>query len=172
MATNIQTAAFLVFLAATVLQTTHAAVYTVGNSTGWQTPTSNPNFYSTWASQYTFKVGDSLVFNFATGAHDVATSSQADYSSCNIANALSVDRTGPVTIVLNATGTQYYFCTFSNHCSQGQKVAVSVVSGTPGPSGSPGSVSPPPPPHSSGASSLMVTFSVIFMSLAIYLLMW
>ena len=36
-----------------------AATYTVGGNTGWKIPP-QPNFYSNWASQQTFQVGDVL----------------------------------------------------------------------------------------------------------------
>ena len=41
------------------LPSTLAATYTVGDSSGWETPTGGDP-YATWASQHTFVVGDVL----------------------------------------------------------------------------------------------------------------
>ncbi|KAJ6435832.1 hypothetical protein OIU84_000958 [Salix udensis] len=146
-----------------------ATDYEVGDSTGWKAP-SDSSFYSTWASGKTFTVGDTLKFTFTTGVHDVATVSKSDYDSCNIAGQSNVSKTGPTTITLSAPGTLYYFCTFSDHCSRGQKLSITVVASstpspppstpsapspstpsTPSPPGTPpttSSSSPPPPPSS------------------------
>ncbi|KAF8393191.1 hypothetical protein HHK36_021432 [Tetracentron sinense] len=52
----------------TVVQTTHV----VGDSMGLVIPPVGVIAYTTWASNYKFMVGDTLVFNFTTGEHDVA----------------------------------------------------------------------------------------------------
>ncbi|KAH8481613.1 hypothetical protein H0E87_029189, partial [Populus deltoides] len=121
-------------------------------------------------------------FTFSTGTHDVATVSKSDYDNCNRGNQNNVVTNGPATIALNATGNQYYFCTFSDHCNKGQKLAITVAaSSTPSPPSPPGtpapttpSSSPPPPPSSpspppppSASSSLVATFASVFMSIAI-----
>ncbi|XP_039071753.1 blue copper protein-like [Hibiscus syriacus] len=82
----ISTAALVsVVLASTVLQSTYAATYTVGDNTGWTVPTGgNTEFYDNWADNKNFLVGDILVFNFATGSHNVAEVTEAVYDSCNV----------------------------------------------------------------------------------------
>ncbi|KAG5226099.1 umecyanin [Salix suchowensis] len=173
-------------VASLLLHSSKATDYEVGDSTGWKAP-SDSSFYSTWASGKTFTVGDTLKFTFATGVHDVATVSKSDYDSCNVAGQSNVSTSGPTTITLSAPGTLYYLCTFSDHCSRGQKLSITVVAsstpspsapsppGTPptAPSSSPSS-SPPPPPSSlspppppSASSSLVATLALVFMSLAI-----
>nr|XP_034918835.1 umecyanin-like [Populus alba]TKS10361.1 hypothetical protein D5086_0000084190 [Populus alba] len=126
--------AFVVLGAASLLlHSSKAAVYEVGESTGWQAPSST-SFYSDWASGKNFTVGDTLTFTFSTGVHDVATVSKSDYDNCNVASQSNVLTTGPATITLTATGNQYYLCTFSNHCTRGQKLAITVAaSSTPPP---------------------------------------
>lgn len=49
----------VVVLASTLLQSTYAVTYTVGDSTGWTVP-SNTEFYDEWADNKTFAVGDVL----------------------------------------------------------------------------------------------------------------
>ncbi|CAK7345466.1 unnamed protein product [Dovyalis caffra] len=151
---------FVVLGAASLLLLSSEAVdYQVGDSTGWQNPSSS-SFYSDWASGKTFSVGDTLTFTFATDSHDVATVSKSDYDNCNIANQNNVIKDGPANITLRAAGDYHYFCTFSNHCSVGQKLAITVAASnstpsTPSPPGTPAgtpSSSPPPPPPSAAST--------------------
>ncbi|WCJ30040.1 Cupredoxin superfamily protein [Euphorbia peplus] len=131
---------------------TKATDHIVGESWGWQNPP-NSSFYSSWASSHTFLVGDSLLFNFVTGVHDVATVTADAYNNCNKANLLNIQNNGPANVTLNSTGTFYYFCTFSNHCSIDQKLAVTVV----GSASTPPVTTAPPPPTNSSASSVVVS---------------
>ncbi|KAJ1268907.1 hypothetical protein BS78_07G169300 [Paspalum vaginatum] len=107
-----------------------ATQFTVGDSQGW---TIGPD-YSTWASGKTFATGDTLLFNFATGAHDVVEVSKSDYDSCSTSNAMNTIQNGPATVTLSNDGTHYYICGFPGHCGQGMKLAVDVGSGSGGPS--------------------------------------
>ncbi|XP_057967383.1 cucumber peeling cupredoxin [Malania oleifera] len=123
--------------------------HTVGGSTvsGWTVP-SDAKAYSTWASSQTFSVGDSLVFNFVTGAHDVTEVTKANYDSCTSTNPISQETTGPATLTLKSTGAHYYICSIPGHCSNGQKLAITVVgsgSGSPAPqpASTPRRASPP-----------------------------
>ena len=51
----------VVAAAAAVLQSTEAANYTVGGSTGWiSSPPGGASFYSSWTSNITFKENDTL----------------------------------------------------------------------------------------------------------------
>ncbi|MFS7966153.1 putative Phytocyanin domain, cupredoxin [Helianthus anomalus] len=52
----------------TMAQTTHI----VGDASGWTILNGGTAAYTTWASQKTFIVGDTLLFNFTNGQHDVA----------------------------------------------------------------------------------------------------
>ncbi|KAF9679778.1 hypothetical protein SADUNF_Sadunf06G0050500 [Salix dunnii] len=157
-----------------LLPNSDAATYEVGDSTGWIRP-STSSFYSTWASDKTFAIGDNLTFTFTTGEHDVATVSKSDYDNCNVASQNNVLTSGPATITLNTAGDYYFLCTIAGHCSAGQKLAISIAAGsTPSPPGtSPETPSssppppPPPPPPPSAASSLVATFALMFMSIAI-----
>ncbi|XP_044958152.1 blue copper protein-like [Hordeum vulgare subsp. vulgare] len=109
-----------------VITTASAAKYTVGDSSGWTTGAD----YTTWASDKKIKVGDSLVFNYAGGAHNVAEVSAADYASCSAANALSSDGSGTTTVALKTAGKHYFICGVTGHCSSGMKLAVDVAAAT------------------------------------------
>ncbi|XP_019189597.1 PREDICTED: cucumber peeling cupredoxin-like [Ipomoea nil] len=155
-----------VFLSA--VSNVDATSYTVGDSSGWNTPSNGDSTYTAWANQHQFVTGDILVFNFNTGLHTVATvNNKNDYDSCNAANA-NIQNNSPASIPLNSTGVHYFFCTV--HCSQGQKLTVNVGSTNnnngsppppPGTSPSPGSnnSSPPPPPPPPSAATSATFFS-------------
>ncbi|PNT30155.1 hypothetical protein POPTR_006G067400v4 [Populus trichocarpa] len=145
-----------------LLRGSEAVDHEVGDTTGWKSPSST-SFYSDWASGKTFALGDTLKFTFTTGAHDVATVSKSDYDNCNTGSQNNLLTTGPATITLNVTGDMYFLCTIAGHCSAGQKLAITVAAGN---TTSPGT-SPPPP---SAASSLVATFALMFVSIAISLM--
>ncbi|XP_059432379.1 umecyanin-like [Corylus avellana] len=160
----------LIAAAATVLPRTEAADHVVGDATGWIVP-GNDTFYSTWAANKTFSVGDVLVFNFATGQHDVATVNKDAFDTCNKASNIALENNGPASINLTNAGENYFICTFGQHCTGGQKLAVNVTgtSTTPSPPGvmaPPPPPPPPPPPSGSSASSLAATFSLILVTIA------
>ncbi|GMI92806.1 hypothetical protein HRI_002949900 [Hibiscus trionum] len=168
-----------VVLASTVLQITHAANYTVGDTTGWTFPPGgNSEFYNNWAADNNFLVGDILVFNFATGSHTVAEVTEAAYNNCSGTNPISIHNTGPASIVLNRTGAYHFICSVPGHCEAGQKLSVEVRNGpgstapTPGSSpnapGTPGSGPSGSPPSS--ASSLVAAVSLAIMPIAFVLL--
>nr|XP_043629128.1 umecyanin-like [Erigeron canadensis] len=155
-------------------QTTHV----VGGTIGWMIPSSGASAYTTWASGQTFRVGDSLLFNFTTGFHDVAEVSQTAYGPCTITNPISTTTTGPATLRLATAGNHYYICTFGTHCQIGQKLTINVAASTstsppsatsPAPSG-PMPMSPdgmpmsPPPPSPSSASVFTAMVPVTFLA--------
>ncbi|VFQ77143.1 unnamed protein product [Cuscuta campestris] len=174
MATKIEFVAFAVFLAAVTVKTSmdkaHAAVHIVGGAAGWTVPSGGAS-YVAWASNRTFLVGDTLVFNFATGFHDVAKVTKSAYDKCNTTTPNSLLTVAPANIVLNSAGQHYFMCTFSQHCPLGQKLAITVSPTSPSPSiPSPSPKLPPksaqgpipktpqtPTPSSSPSSSLTPT---------------
>lgn len=93
------------------------------------------------------------VFNFSTGIHDVAVTTEAAYESCNSTNPIVLITSGPANITLNSSGEHHYICTFDRHCFLGQKLAINVsISAAPSPSPSP-SVAPTPTPTPSPSPS-------------------
>uniref|UniRef100_M8C0N7 Uncharacterized protein n=1 Tax=Aegilops tauschii TaxID=37682 RepID=M8C0N7_AEGTA len=95
-----------------------ATSFTVGGKSGWTIGVD----YTTWASGNTFKVGDSLVFNYAKGLHTVAEVSAADYLACAAANAVGSDGSGATTVPLKTGGKHYFICTITGHCARGMKL--------------------------------------------------
>ncbi|KAK8552170.1 hypothetical protein V6N13_120589 [Hibiscus sabdariffa] len=117
-----------------------AKVYTVGDASGWTTGVD----YRTWTSGKTFKVGDSLVFNYPT-SHTVDEVSKSDYSTCTVGNAITTDNSGATTVALKKAGTHYFICGVVGHCGNGMKLAVKVESGS--------APSPAPAPSKSKSSA-------------------
>ncbi|GKD31957.1 putative cupredoxin, partial [Tanacetum coccineum] len=102
-------------------------LYTVGDASGWITP-SSLNFYIEWASKQSFTVGDTLLFNFSTGRHDVTEvskeGSKEGYDQCIPGDNIIKD--GPATIDLTDGGDHYYICSFEGHCLSDKKLAIKV----------------------------------------------
>lgn len=100
------------------------------------------------------------------GTHSVDQVSKSSYDSCATSNAIKSYTGGNNSVPLTDAGSMYFLCPTPGHCSQGMKLAITVVassggSTTPSPpssSGSPGSPSPPttsspsPPPPPTGAA--------------------
>ena len=81
------------------------------------------------------------MFNFTTGEQDVARVTKEAFDTCNSTNPLSLQTTGPASYTLNSTGEYYFISTLDGHCFSGQKLAIIVTRGSPGPPSS----SPVPP---------------------------
>ncbi|KAL2339952.1 hypothetical protein Fmac_007892 [Flemingia macrophylla] len=105
---------------------TLATVYTVGDTSGWAIGAD----YSSWTSDKTFAIGDSLVFNYG-GGHTVDEVKESDYKSCTAGNSISTDSSGATTIALKTAGTHYFICSVPGHCSGGMKLAVTVKATAP-----------------------------------------
>ncbi|XP_062228461.1 blue copper protein-like [Phragmites australis] len=128
-----------------------ATKYTVGDTSGWTTGSD----YTTWASGKKFKVGDTLEFNYAGGAHTVDEVSAADYASCSSSSALSSDSTGTTTVALKTAGKHYFICGVAGHCSGGMKLVVDVAAPAPAPTTDTPDTTPsttPTSPSSSGVT--------------------
>ncbi|XP_008777839.2 cucumber peeling cupredoxin-like [Phoenix dactylifera] len=71
-----------------------------GSGTGWTIPP-NASFYGEWSSSQTYVVGDTLVFNFPTGIHNVIQVPKSSYDACTAQNQIgSTLSTGPATVTL------------------------------------------------------------------------
>ncbi|KAM7268657.1 hypothetical protein ACFE04_010823 [Oxalis oulophora] len=152
-----------------LLEGSEATEYTVGDATGWNVP-SNTSFYQQWASGKNFTTADTLVFNFATNAHNVDSVSMEAYEKCDTKGTSNLISTGPAKVALNTSGAHYFICTVGTHCSLGQKLAVNV-SGTTTPSAStPTTTAGSSPSSNAPSSTALVAFSVMFLAIAINLL--
>ncbi|KAI9117369.1 hypothetical protein K1719_011535 [Acacia pycnantha] len=103
--------------------------YIVGGNFGWGIPP-NQTFYSDWASDKTFLVGDQLVFKW-TGIQIVADVRKEDYNNCTTPNTIvSTAARSPNKAVFIFTlvipGPHYYISTIDDNCEKGQKFSIDV----------------------------------------------
>lgn len=76
---------------------------------------------------YALQVGDSLVFTYGAGYHDVQI---VDNTNCDFSSGTVVDTSGAYTYTVAAAdaGTSIIFaCSHSSHCANGQQVTVNVA---------------------------------------------
>ncbi|GKC56668.1 cucumber peeling cupredoxin-like protein [Tanacetum coccineum] len=128
--------------------------HVVGDSIGWTIPPNGAGAYTTWAASQPFRVGDTLLFYFTTGMHNVQEVSQSAYGLCTVANPISTETNGPATVTLRTAGNHYYISSTSL-----------APAGSP-PSTPDGTTSPPPPSPSS-ASSLKAVVPAAFLAVAL-----
>ncbi|MCO5547680.1 hypothetical protein L7F22_001131 [Adiantum nelumboides] len=117
-------------VAVDVVSATQGVQHQVGGSPGWSLPSMANVNYTIWASQQKFVVGDSLYFNYSSQYHNVLQVTEANYDACNASQPIRMWDDGATVIPLNMTGTFYYICGIPGHCEQGQKVAVTVGTGS------------------------------------------
>ncbi|KAH7681680.1 Cupredoxins domain-containing protein [Dioscorea alata] len=88
--------------------------------------------------------------------NDVVAVTKSGYDACssNDQRASPVND-GPANIPLSSAGKHYYICSFSGHCSAGQKLAINVESKPSDSGDAPSPVSGAPPPPSSSAFVLV-----------------
>ncbi|KAL6335932.1 hypothetical protein AAG906_003557 [Vitis piasezkii] len=101
-----------------------AAEFTVGDEKGWTI-----NFdYETWAKGKTFLVGDTLVFKYTQGNHNVfKVNGTTAFRDCTIPPLNEALTTGNDTITLAVPGDKWYICGVNDHCANyGQKLAITV----------------------------------------------
>ncbi|KAI8544306.1 hypothetical protein RHMOL_Rhmol08G0286200 [Rhododendron molle] len=143
-------------VAAVMLQCAAAQTeHVVGGTSGWTIPQNGAEAYVSWASNQTFVVGDTLIFNFATNAHDVLQVTKDSYDACTDTNPIGNPiTTGPANITLTSAGDHYYICTYGRHCESGQKLTITVsATGTPGAAPPPSTTGAPPPPSTPSPTS-------------------
>ncbi|GJN01662.1 hypothetical protein PR202_ga18943 [Eleusine coracana subsp. coracana] len=102
--------------------------------------------YGDWSAANTLRVGDVVEFSYGR-PHTVDELSKADYEACSFASPISTDNSGPTAFTFDKAGTRYFACAAASHCSQGQKVAITVGDGTTG-----GGAPAPPAPKGNAAA--------------------
>lgn len=134
----------VVFVSACVLPELSAGeVYQVGDSAGW-TIIGNVD-YNAWASNKTFQVGDTILFNYNPKFHNVMQVTHDEYKSCNATSPTATYTTGNDSITITTRGHHWFLCGTPGHCQAGQKVDINVRK-APAPVAPPPSVSPAPTP--------------------------
>ncbi|KAI4326854.1 hypothetical protein L6164_019381 [Bauhinia variegata] len=99
--------------------------YVVGDANGWRLPP-HPSFYSEWAKNKIFRVGDTLVFPYQPGLNNVVQVSKEDFDICAMRTDLEQYYAGNSEITLDKPGDSYFFCSVGKHCESGQRLHITV----------------------------------------------
>ncbi|KAL0352329.1 UNVERIFIED_CONTAM: hypothetical protein Scaly_1621600 [Sesamum calycinum] len=112
---------FLV-LGMAVLPSTLATNYVVGDSAGWNLGVD----FVAWVSSKTFKVQDTLHFEF-TSPHTVAVVDQSAYLTCDASHPIINDVSGSFTFTLTATGVYSFISAWDGDCNAGLSMQLVVA---------------------------------------------
>ncbi|KAK7369253.1 hypothetical protein VNO80_11289 [Phaseolus coccineus] len=98
----------------------HSATFTVGDANGWTFNT------VAWTKGKRFRAGDTLVFNYGPGTHNVVAVNKAGYKACKTPNGAKTYNSGSDQIKL-VKGQNYFICNFVGHCESGTKIAINAL---------------------------------------------
>ncbi|XVE62545.1 hypothetical protein DITRI_Ditri06bG0126300 [Diplodiscus trichospermus] len=111
-------------VAAMVPAISFAKEFIVGDDDGWKLGVD----YQDWAKDKQFVVGDTLVFNYKAGVHNVFKVNGDDFQNCNVPSNNSLGSfSGNDKITLAAGGNKWYICGVSGHCEGGMKLKIMVL---------------------------------------------
>ncbi|KAJ1394647.1 Phytocyanin domain [Sesbania bispinosa] len=116
---------FAIILLATSVEASRQ--FKVGDHFGWQQPAPNDTaFYIQWAERNRFQIGDSLVFEYQNDS--VLTVEKLDYFNCDSSDPITAFDNGKSTLNLDRSGAFYFISGTDDHCRNGQKLLVEVMS--------------------------------------------
>ncbi|KAI3691717.1 hypothetical protein L6452_31519 [Arctium lappa] len=120
----------IIVLIATILvlaTSISAKDYVVGDDSGWTLDFD----YQTWAKDKVFFVGDNLVFNYASGSHNVVKVNGTGFQQCIVSSTNEVLTSGRDVIPLKTPGRKWYICGVGKHCeSRNMKLVITVLPNT------------------------------------------
>ncbi|KAL6005145.1 hypothetical protein ACLOJK_005707 [Asimina triloba] len=125
MASKIMYAAILGFIFVAVLPSIAIAKeIVVGDDSGWTIKFD----YQTWAMGKDFLVGDTLVFKYPVGVHNVFKVDGPAFRNCSVPPPSQALTSGNDRITLATPGRKWYICGVGQHCALGgQKLAITVL---------------------------------------------
>ncbi|KAL8206252.1 hypothetical protein R6Q57_009803 [Mikania cordata] len=98
----------------------------VGGSFGWNLP-NDEFFYDIWViNERVIRVNDVLVFNFDTGAHNVAEVTLEAHDVCDGSNPIQMYTSGPARVSLNTPGIHCFISTMGRDCKSFMSMIVRV----------------------------------------------
>ncbi|KAL1534280.1 basic blue protein-like [Salvia divinorum] len=97
-----------------------AANYVVGDASGWKFNVAG------WENGKSFKTGDTLVFKYTPGAHNVVVVDKASYDACIVPGNAKTYASGNDVITLGK-GPNYLICGLPQHCAFGMKIAANAA---------------------------------------------
>ncbi|XVF86409.1 hypothetical protein PTKIN_Ptkin18bG0037500 [Pterospermum kingtungense] len=135
-----------------------AAVYHVGDSSGWTILGSGHN-YQSWAATKKFFAGDTLVFEYNNQFHNVIQVNVIDFKSCNPDSPIARYGKGKDSMTLESSGEYYFLCGIPGHCQDGMKLHITVNSANSTASPNPTSIAPPL--YTSKLGYLVMTIAIL-----------
>ncbi|KAL2516952.1 Cupredoxin superfamily protein [Abeliophyllum distichum] len=112
--------AILVAMVATPSLATDHIMHMVGDDAGWKVGFN----YTAWAQGKTFHVGDTLIFMYREGLHNVLKVTGPDFQQCVASNSSDALTSGKDVVTLAKSGKN---CGFGDHCSKGMKLVINVL---------------------------------------------
>ncbi|KAI4329219.1 hypothetical protein L6164_021506 [Bauhinia variegata] len=118
---------FLIIFLAAIGSVGAERQFKVGDHLGWHEPApNNTAFYNQWAAKNRFQIGDSLVFEYQNDS--VLTVEKEDYYNCDSKDPIISFNNGRSIINLERAGPSYFISGTDNHCENGQRLIVEVMS--------------------------------------------
>ncbi|KAG8388357.1 hypothetical protein BUALT_Bualt02G0117400 [Buddleja alternifolia] len=97
-----------------------------GSDQGWRQPAANETeMYALWAATKTFYVGNSLRFEYKNDSVEVVA--KWGYYHCDSSRPISVYKDGNTVINLDKPGPIYFISADPDHCKNGQRLMVEVM---------------------------------------------
>jgi hypothetical protein len=155
----------------------HGATYIVGDSNHWEVPGeggSNKTYLNDWLVGKSFVAGDSVVFTYTAGRHNVLTVNADAYTACTLTTPLVRSTTGNDSLILVA-GPNYYICGIPGHCSGGQKINITAAASTATPPTAatpPATPTTPTPPGSNAAGTGVSVLYVLAAAVVAAVALW
>ncbi|XP_058114735.1 early nodulin-like protein 7 [Magnolia sinica] len=141
--------------------------FSVGDGIGWRQPDSNDTqIYTRWASKIRFQVGDTLHFQYKEDS--VLVVDKRSYYHCNTTNPISSFNDGKTVFKLDRPGPFYFISGAHDHCNNGQRLIVDVITLHPSPIPHRPSIwtnAPSPSPVPSSAVLTISTSPIVLMAL-------
>ncbi|KAL4566011.1 hypothetical protein LXL04_030120 [Taraxacum kok-saghyz] len=148
----------IIFIATLIVLATSvfAKEYIVGDESGWTLDID----YQAWAKDKVFIVGDTLVFNYISSAHNVIKVNGTGFQQCIGSSSNGTLTSGRDVIPLQTPGRKWYICGFGKHCElRKMKLVITVL---------PQTMVPAPSPVTTSTSSKLVVPTVCGFVVALF----
>ncbi|KAL8166216.1 hypothetical protein V2J09_007715 [Rumex salicifolius] len=100
--------------------------FSVGGRDGWIVHPSED--YSHWSNRNRFLVNDTLFFKYKEGEDSVLEVKKDDYYNCNTSNWVLKNENGSSVFKLDRSGPFFFISGVKEHCDNGQKLLLIVLS--------------------------------------------
>ncbi|KAI4377886.1 hypothetical protein MLD38_015447 [Melastoma candidum] len=122
-------------MVAIFVPSTMAKDYVVGDDNGWM-----QNFdYQAWAQGKQFYVGDTLLFKYPEGVHNVRKVNGTAFQQCVAPADADSLTSGNDIVTLAKPGPKWYICSKGNHCAVGNmRLRIDVLAQVGSPGSAPG----------------------------------